>query len=151
MQDAEKNQGIFRQEILEIHWRECICSSILQQCVEQVLLKKKTKPLTLLFVYLLIFACLSVFFRQGFSLQTRLAWSSQRSVCLCLLSAGIKDICYYCPALDPYLLTQNRPALNVRLYVRPEALKQLDKNIGEILQLVVTSDDFLVGLQQLRK
>jgi hypothetical protein len=44
--------------------------------------------------------------RQGFSVYSWLSWNSlcrpgwpqtQKSTCLCLPSAGIKDICHYCP------------------------------------------------------
>lgn len=34
--------------------------------------------------------------RQGFSVQPRLAWNSQRSTCPCLPSAGIKGVCCCC-------------------------------------------------------
>jgi hypothetical protein len=47
------------------------------------------------------------FFRQGFSVQSWLSWKSlcrpgwlrtQKSACLCLLSAGIKGVYHHCPA-----------------------------------------------------
>ena len=42
---------------------------------------------------------LSFFLRQGFSLL----WNSQRSTCLCLLSAGITSLHYYHPAILCFL------------------------------------------------
>jgi hypothetical protein len=56
-----------------------------------------------LFVYL--FVC---FLRQGFSVYRWLSWNSlcrpgwprtQKSTCLCLLSAGIKGVCHHVPAI----------------------------------------------------
>ena len=37
------------------------------------------------------------------ALYTRLALNSQRSICLCLLSARIKGVCHHCPATTSIL------------------------------------------------
>jgi hypothetical protein len=57
----------------------------------------------------LLFFFLFSFSRQGFSVKHWLSWNSvcrpgwpqtQKSACLCLLSAGIKGVCHHCPSLN---------------------------------------------------
>jgi hypothetical protein len=64
-----------------------------------------------------LFAYLCCFSRQGFSvalanlkltLYTRPALNSQRSACLCLLSAGIRSVHHHLPALSFYCLKKKK-------------------------------------------
>ena len=64
------------------------------------------KEMSFFFFFPFLF-CFSSFWRQGFSMQPWLSWNSlcrpgwprtQKSVCLCLPSAGIKGVHHHCPA-----------------------------------------------------
>jgi hypothetical protein len=69
--------------------------------------------INILFCCFVLF-CFVLFCRQGFSLKSWLSWNSfcrsgqpqtQKSTCLCLLSAGIKGLCHHRPAYSFFFLT----------------------------------------------
>ena len=69
---------------------------------------------SLCFVLFCFCCCCYLFLRQGFSVQPWLSWNSlcrpgwpqtQRSTCLCLSRAGIKDVCHHARHMFSFLKT----------------------------------------------
>jgi hypothetical protein len=81
----------------------CVCNSC---ALSWIFLLQDS--LRLVYFILLYFIYFFGFLRQGFSVQPWLSWNSlcrpgwpwtQKSTCLCLPSAGIKDLCHHSPPL----------------------------------------------------